>query len=541
MAEFLVPYVFTAGTKAKAGEVNANFTACKTAIDANTNDIEDINESLESVLVMDGSIKSESLQKYKTVSITAATNATPIVITASNHGRSTGDVVFISGILGNIAANGSWTITKVSDDSFSLNGSVGNGSYISDGIVYLLPSSNEDFAPKKYVDRTANTALPVLCVNNAPTSNLLSYNGAVVYFATPFTLTDKNGDTTKYTSYPNLTISPTKYINVVSSGTTVSSGDYSGQPASNAFDSDPSTSWSSSQTGQSVNNTAYIGKTYAINTTIDAIYVNVSQTSAGNVFGFALQEYDGSTWTTIYSSSTCTSTVGSNFTYKQSRTAKGWRVLCIGTSATDGNFICFDLKLLQKSTSGTIYLSETQNIFDEYGIPKAYMNTFYKQSSQPSTPVSGDIWQNNLQKPLLMYKYNGTTWDNYNGVPIGYVVTNSSGYISSVATLPYNQNSFDININSIKSYSNGASWYRIHPDGFIEQGGQITSSGTGTYTLSFLVQFTTTNYGVFSNYNDSYTSSYEEDMRFFNKLTGSCSYMTPDSHSKIYVWRACGY
>ena len=60
--------------------------------------------------------------------ITAATNAAPIAITtAGNHGLSNGDVIIISEVSGNTAANGTFTITKTSDTAFTLNGSTGTG------------------------------------------------------------------------------------------------------------------------------------------------------------------------------------------------------------------------------------------------------------------------------------------------------------------------------------------------------------------------------------------------------------------------------
>ena len=62
--------------------------------------------------------------------ISAATNASPIVVTSSTaHGLTTGDRVVISGATGNSAANGTWTITVVDTTRFSLSGSTGNGSY----------------------------------------------------------------------------------------------------------------------------------------------------------------------------------------------------------------------------------------------------------------------------------------------------------------------------------------------------------------------------------------------------------------------------
>jgi len=64
--------------------------------------------------------------------ITAATNATPIVVTAANT-FANGDVVFISGATGNTAVNGVWCLTAVSGTGFTLVGSAGNGAWVSGG------------------------------------------------------------------------------------------------------------------------------------------------------------------------------------------------------------------------------------------------------------------------------------------------------------------------------------------------------------------------------------------------------------------------
>lgn len=70
--------------------------------------------------------------------ITGATNATPIAITATAHGLATADVVAIVGVLGNTAANGVWTITVSDANTFTLNTSIGNGSYTADTGEVLL-------------------------------------------------------------------------------------------------------------------------------------------------------------------------------------------------------------------------------------------------------------------------------------------------------------------------------------------------------------------------------------------------------------------
>lgn len=71
--------------------------------------------------------------KLNTGTITGATNAAPIVITSTAHGLNTGTRVVVANVGGNTAANASFTITNVSANTFSLDGSTGNGAYTSGG------------------------------------------------------------------------------------------------------------------------------------------------------------------------------------------------------------------------------------------------------------------------------------------------------------------------------------------------------------------------------------------------------------------------
>jgi hypothetical protein len=68
--------------------------------------------------------------------ITAATNASPIVLTTgSAHGLGPGDYVTVSGALGNTAANGTWVASAASGTSVTLTGSTGNGTYTGGGSI----------------------------------------------------------------------------------------------------------------------------------------------------------------------------------------------------------------------------------------------------------------------------------------------------------------------------------------------------------------------------------------------------------------------
>jgi hypothetical protein len=67
-----------------------------------------------------------------------ASYTAPISIgTAAGHGLATGDRVIISGVLGNTAANGAWTITVTDPTHFTLNGSSGNGDYTAGGSMIV--------------------------------------------------------------------------------------------------------------------------------------------------------------------------------------------------------------------------------------------------------------------------------------------------------------------------------------------------------------------------------------------------------------------
>lgn len=83
--------------------------------------------------------------------ISGATNATPIVITATAHGFTNGDLVLIGGVLGNLAANGIWKIANQATNTFELTNpvtganAVGSGTYTSGGyVVNLGPSASGD-------------------------------------------------------------------------------------------------------------------------------------------------------------------------------------------------------------------------------------------------------------------------------------------------------------------------------------------------------------------------------------------------------------
>lgn len=76
--------------------------------------------------------------------ITGATNATPIVVTATAHGYVNGDIVYIDSVGGNLAANGIWQVASVAANTFNLTNpvsaanAVGSAAYTSGGFAINL-------------------------------------------------------------------------------------------------------------------------------------------------------------------------------------------------------------------------------------------------------------------------------------------------------------------------------------------------------------------------------------------------------------------
>lgn len=73
------------------------------------------------------------------ISVSGATNATPIVVTlGAGHGLVNGDRIHISGITGNTGANGEWTLNFTGANTAQLLGSKGNGTYGGTPVVNVI-------------------------------------------------------------------------------------------------------------------------------------------------------------------------------------------------------------------------------------------------------------------------------------------------------------------------------------------------------------------------------------------------------------------
>lgn len=98
-----------------------------------------------------------TIQANATVSAMTGVNALIAVTTSAAHGLNTGDIVQISGVASPAgAANGQWVITKTSATAFTLNNSLGSGTWASGGTVVHIGTSS----PALLVDNTVFTAVP---------------------------------------------------------------------------------------------------------------------------------------------------------------------------------------------------------------------------------------------------------------------------------------------------------------------------------------------------------------------------------------------
>ena len=110
--------------------------------------------------------------------VTNCTNASPIVCTTgtSTHDIVAGDVVKLAKVLGNTAANGTFTVAAVTGTTFTLQNSIGNGAFTGDGIVWKVAPA----APTGYVFQAGNSGggMELYWINPDTTPASTSYLGA---------------------------------------------------------------------------------------------------------------------------------------------------------------------------------------------------------------------------------------------------------------------------------------------------------------------------------------------------------------------------
>jgi hypothetical protein len=95
-------------------------------------------------------LRADGREKYglepNPIQIESVENNTPMVVTAPNSNVETGEYVTIGGVQGLVRANGTWVVTRISNNQFALNGSVlSGGSYAGGGTLATLdPGQNDE-------------------------------------------------------------------------------------------------------------------------------------------------------------------------------------------------------------------------------------------------------------------------------------------------------------------------------------------------------------------------------------------------------------
>lgn len=115
-----------------------------------------------------------------------------------------------------------------------------------------------------------------------------------------------------------------------------------------------------------------------------------------------------------------------------------------------------------------------------------YNNTIYRGYSFPASPNVNDVFVRKTM-PIEVYKFNGTTWEDYSKIFIG-SVTLSNGSVSTYNNAYLCDNGFNstlYNRQVMKVGNIGGYWYRLYSDGWCEQGGIIAGNigTTGNITL----------------------------------------------------------
>ena len=90
-----------------------------------------LTNALTGAAITTGALKLTLADTTQTGLITNVTNSgvSPIVITSASHGLSTGDHVCVMNVVGNKAANGPQTVTRIDANTFSLDGTTGSGDW----------------------------------------------------------------------------------------------------------------------------------------------------------------------------------------------------------------------------------------------------------------------------------------------------------------------------------------------------------------------------------------------------------------------------
>ena len=113
-------------------------------------------------------------------------------------------------------------------------------------------------------------------------------------------------------------------------------------------------------------------------------------------------------------------------------------------SATDLNGKAFTVNGLNSDDISTLADGTYHKFVGSDGSSELLKNTIYRQALSPEA-TANDVFVNLSIEPVMVLKFNGTTWENYDKIPLGEIVV-ANGVVSSFKTFPYNQNGYNVNM-----------------------------------------------------------------------------------------------
>jgi hypothetical protein len=155
--------------------------------------------------------------------VASASNSSPIQVKSLSHGLTTGAHVTIAGVTGNTAANGTWAITVVDPDNFTLTGSSGNGAYLSGGTITVPARGLLILAGRSLngVTRPTATLSDYLDFANASADGTAAkpYERQTVTARIPYTYTDTGGANAYVTALSSVPVGLPFYFKAANANT----------------------------------------------------------------------------------------------------------------------------------------------------------------------------------------------------------------------------------------------------------------------------------------------------------------------------------
>ena len=156
----------------------------------------------------------------------------------------------------------------------------------------------------------------------------------------------------------------------------------------------------------------------------------------------------------------------------------------------------------------------------------------FNTSSTGKSPYTDNARVRPQSKNLLRYYKVGNTITNVENIDVGTI-------LDSISDMVHQSEFVETKRIVTATWRSGKNWYTKYSDGWIEQGGQFSMSGTG-YDLTFNTPFTATDY-TFLAIKTDVTGGYQYDaVNGFTNRTVKGGHVY-SYHKGTNDWRACGY